>query len=76
MAMSIGPGELIMLVLILLIVFSASQMSTLGNAVGRFVHSFKRASQGEGFVDVTPTPRPKLEKGTEDAELIDGAPKH
>ena len=39
--MGIGTGEIIMLVLILIIVFSASQMSALGNAMGRFVHSFK-----------------------------------
>ena len=72
--MGIGTGEIIMLVLILIIVFSASQMSALGNAMGRFVHSFKKASQGEGFIDVKPT-TPKLEKGTEDAEVIDAAPK-
>lgn len=74
--MSIGPGEFILLALILVIVFSASQMTALGNAIGRFVHSFKKASQGEGFVDVTPTARPRFEKGTQDAEIIDGAPKH
>ena len=72
--MGIGTGEIIMLVLILIIVFSASQMAALGNAVGRFVYSFKKASQGDGFIDVKPSP-PKLEKGTEDAEVIDGAPK-
>lgn len=71
--MNIGSGEIIMLVVILLIVFSASRMGVLGNAVGRFIYSFKKASQGEGFVDVKPTQ--KLEKGTVDAEVIDGAPK-
>ena len=72
-SMNIGTGEIIMLVIILVVVFSASRMGVLGNAVGRFVHSFKKASQGDGFVDVKPTA--KLEKGTEDAEIIDGAPK-
>ena len=71
--MSIGTGEWIMLAIILVIVFSASQMGALGNAVGRFVYSFKKASQGDGYVDVKPVS--KLEKGTEDAEIIDGAPK-
>ena len=71
--MSIGAGEWIMLAIILVIVFSASQMGVLGNAVGRFVHSFKKASHGDGFIDVKPVS--KLEKGTEDAEIIDGAPK-
>lgn len=66
--MSIGTGETIMLVIIVLIVFSASRMGTLGNAVGRFVYSFKKASKGEGFVDVKPSS--KIEKGTVDAEII------
>ena len=72
--MSVGSGELIMLVIILVIVFSASQMGTLGNAVGRFVHSFRRASQGDGYVDVKLVS--KLERGSEDAQVIDGSPKH
>ena len=74
MLMSVGSGELIMLGIILFIVFSASQMGTLGNAVGRFVHSFRKASQGDGYVDVKPVS--KLERGTEDAQVIDGSPKH
>lgn len=78
--MSIGTGEIIMLVIILVIVFSASQMGVLGNALGRFVYSFRKASQGDGFVDGKATrldkPREKSsekssEKGSEDAQLID-----
>ena len=72
--MSVGSGELIMLVIILVIVFSASQMGTLGNAVGRFVHSYRKASQGDGYVDVKLVS--KLERGSEDAQVIDGSPKH
>jgi sec-independent protein translocase protein TatA len=73
--MNVGTGEIIMLVIILVIVFSASQMGTLGNAIGRFVYSFKKASQGDGFVDGKVTridkPREPREKGTEDAQIID-----
>jgi sec-independent protein translocase protein TatA len=29
-------------------------MGRLGNAVGKFVYSFKRASRGDDLVDVTP----------------------
>lgn len=72
--MGLGTGEIIMLVAILLIVFSASRMSALGNAVGRFVYSFKKASQGDGFVDVKPTRT--LEKGTVDAEVLNEPPRH
>jgi sec-independent protein translocase protein TatA len=31
---------------VLLVVFSASRMSALGNALGKFVYSFKKATQG------------------------------
>ncbi len=67
--MHFGTGEIIMIVMIVLIVFSASRMSALGNAIGKFVYSFRKASQGEGFVDTTPTK--KLERATEDAKIVD-----
>jgi sec-independent protein translocase protein TatA len=52
--MHFGSGELIMLALIVLIIFSASRMSALGNAVGKFVYSFKKSSTGKDLIDVTP----------------------
>ena len=50
----LGFGELLVIIFVLLVVFSASRMSALGNALGKFVYSFKKASQGQGFVDVKP----------------------
>jgi sec-independent protein translocase protein TatA len=50
----LGFGELLVIGFVLLVVFSASRMSALGNALGKFVHSFKKASQGQGFIDVKP----------------------
>jgi sec-independent protein translocase protein TatA len=50
----LGFGELLVIGFVLLVVFSASRMSSLGNALGKFVYSFKKASQGKGFVDVKP----------------------
>jgi sec-independent protein translocase protein TatA len=52
--MHLGLGELVTLALIFVIVFSASRMSALGNAVGKFVYSFRRAARGEDLIDVTP----------------------
>ncbi|MBL8909882.1 MAG: twin-arginine translocase TatA/TatE family subunit [Archangium sp.] len=70
----IGTGEIIMLVVIILIVFSASRMSALGNAIGRFVYSFKKASAGDGFIDVKPTTPPpaakQFERGSVEGEII------
>ena len=49
---SLGTGEWIVIVFVLVVVFSASRMGTLGNALGKFVYSFKKASKGEDFIDV------------------------
>jgi sec-independent protein translocase protein TatA len=67
---NIGTGELIFLLAILAIVFSASRMSALGNALGKFVYSFKKAKAGEGFVDAKPVQRLSRQRET-DAEFVD-----
>lgn len=66
----LGLGEIIVLAFILVVVFSASRMGQLGNAVGKFVYSFKKASKGQDFVDVKPLP-PSSRRGTTDAEYTD-----
>ena len=70
--MNIGYGELVMLAVIILIIFSASRMGSLGNAIGKFVYSFKKASKGDDFIEVKPSS--KLTGSTqpiEDAHIID-----
>lgn len=49
---SLGVGEWIVIGFVLVVVFSASRMGTLGNALGKFVYSFRKASRGEDFIDV------------------------
>ncbi len=51
--MVIGTGEWLLIGITLVLVFSASRMGQLGNSLGHFVHGFKKASRGEGHVDVT-----------------------
>ena len=51
---NIGAGEIILIVAILAIVFSASRMGQIGNALGKFVYSFKKAANGNDLIDVTP----------------------
>lgn len=76
--MNFGLGEIIILVFVLVVVFSAARMGQLGNAVGKFVHSYKKASRGEGYVDAgSGTTRisggaRRSNRGTEDAQLVDG----
>jgi sec-independent protein translocase protein TatA len=50
--MVIGTGEWLLIGIILLLVFSASRMGQLGNALGSFVHGFRQASRGHSVVDV------------------------
>lgn len=74
-AMHLGTGELLLLGFILVVVFSASRMGAIGNALGKFVYSFKKASKGEDFVDVkaqrTPTMRSGSNAAPVDGEIVD-----
>ena len=65
--MNIGIGEWLLLGFIITVVFSASRMGQIGNALGQFVYSFKKAQQGEPTVDMK-----KLERveAPEDAQVI------
>jgi len=53
--MPLGLGEILLIAFVLLVVFSASRMGALGNALGKLVYSFRRAAQGKDLVDVTPS---------------------
>jgi sec-independent protein translocase protein TatA len=68
--MQIGTSELVVLGVVILIVFSASRMSALGNALGKFVYSFKKASQGQGFVDGKVEKRLSRSGPVEDADVV------
>lgn len=73
---NLSAGEIIVIVFVLVVVFSASRMGQLGNAIGKFVYSFKKASKGEDFVDAGRASH-KLDRrrGTrtiEDGQIVDG----
>jgi sec-independent protein translocase protein TatA len=72
--MQIGTAEIVVLVIVMAIVFSASRMSALGNALGKFIHSFKKASQGDGFVEGKVEKRLTRTGPIEDAEVVQDAP--
>lgn len=69
--MNIGVGELVMLVVIIAIIFSASRMGALGNAIGKFVYSFKKASKGDDFIEVKPGAKLSSGQSIEDAQIVD-----
>lgn len=72
--MHLGTGELLLLGFILVVVFSASRMGQIGNALGKFVYSFKKASKGDDLVDVTPGRKSAFRSGSDkpvDGEIVD-----
>jgi sec-independent protein translocase protein TatA len=73
--MSMGLGEIVVLGVILTLILSASRLSRLGNALGKFVYSFRKASRGEDFVDVTPSLTRRVSKDSlPEAEQVDEDP--
>ena len=60
----VGFGELLVIGFVLLVVLSASRMAALGNAVGKFVYSFRKAARGEGFIDAQARTLPRAEADT------------
>lgn len=74
--MRIGLGELIVVIFVILVIFSASRMGTLGNSLGKFVYSLRKASRGQDFIDVKRMPDGSRPKGKpEDATVIEDEPK-
>ncbi len=49
-----GIGELIIILVIILIVFGAGKLPQIGDALGRSIRNFKRASSGSEEVEVGP----------------------
>jgi sec-independent protein translocase protein TatA len=69
-------GEVIVLLFVLIVVFSASRMGALGNALGKFIYSFRRAARGQDLVDANKNKRSFQPGGSknpseEDAHLVE-----
>jgi sec-independent protein translocase protein TatA len=52
--MGLGFGELIILLIIVLLVFGAGKLPQIGDALGKSIKNFKRATTGKDEIDVTP----------------------
>jgi len=57
-----GIGEIIFLAIVLTLIFSASRMSALGNALGKCFHAFRQASKGKDFIDLPAQSTSKTEE--------------
>jgi len=52
-------GEWLIILLIVLLVFGAGKLPDIGDALGRSIRNFKRASAGDEEIEVSKKPAPK-----------------
>jgi sec-independent protein translocase protein TatA len=52
--MGLGFGELIILLIIVLLVFGAGKLPQIGDALGKSIKNFKRASTAHDEIEVSP----------------------
>jgi len=52
--MGLGFGELIILLIIVLLVFGAGKLPQIGDALGKSIKNFKRASSAQDEIEVSP----------------------
>lgn len=51
---NIGFGELVLILIVLLLVFGTSKLPALGDALGKGIRNFKKATTQDDAIDVTP----------------------
>jgi sec-independent protein translocase protein TatA len=73
-----GMGELVVILLIVLVIFGANKLPQIGDALGRSIKNFKKASNVEGDDDAKDKdkdkdPKKELAAGKESKQLQEGA---
>ena len=72
--MGLGLPELFVILLIVLVIFGAGKLPSIGDALGRSIRNFKRASSGDDAIEVSRKPSlsskrsSQLEAGQDDDE--------
>ncbi len=51
----LGPGELVLILVIVLIIFGAGKLPQIGDALGKGIRNFKKASSGQEDLEVAPS---------------------
>lgn len=65
--MGLGFGELIILLIIVLLVFGAGKLPQIGDALGKSIKNFKRASGSQDEIEVSPK-KPELNESGKSAD--------
>jgi sec-independent protein translocase protein TatA len=64
--MGLGMGELLVILVIVIVIFGAGKLPQIGDALGRSIKNFKRASAGKDEIDVSPKQGELSEKSKSD----------
>jgi sec-independent protein translocase protein TatA len=68
MPFGMGPGELLLVLVIIVVVFGSTKLPQLGDGLGKAIKNFKRAVGSQDEIDVSPNAKK--------AELDDDASKN
>jgi sec-independent protein translocase protein TatA len=65
--MRMGFGEILVVLVVVLLIFGANKIPQLGDALGKGIRNFKKATREDDSIDVTPQPAPqgKLSAGAQ-----------
>jgi len=54
--MRMGIGEILVILVVVLLIFGANKIPQLGDALGKGIRNFKKATKDDDAIDVTPRP--------------------
>lgn len=64
--LGLGPMELFLILIIVLVIFGAGKLPQIGDALGKSIRNFKKSSEGANELDVTP--KKELQKEIQEGE--------
>jgi len=67
--MRMGFGEILVILIVVLLIFGANKIPQLGDALGKGIRNFKKATKEDDAIDVTPKP-----EAAQQGQLSPGAP--
>jgi len=67
--MRMGIGEILVILVVVLLIFGANKIPQLGDALGKGIRNFKKATKDDDAIDVTPKP-----EASSQGQLSPGAP--
>ncbi len=63
--LGLGPLELVLILIIVLLIFGAGKLPQIGDALGKSIKNFKRAASAQDEIDVSPKKPELSDKSTD-----------